>query len=111
MTVGDFNEDGRPDIVAAAYSNNSAGNQVYLLTGDQAQPLAEDPSGSGLRSGYGRGNLSSTADSDYWSFTANAGDTLKVAADIPGSPPASQLHYSIYDPAGNQLTNFYNGNY
>src|SRR5205814_1659477 len=73
------------------------------------QPLAEDPAGSGLRSGYGRGNLSSTSDADYWSFTANAGDTLKVAADIPGAPVSSQLHYYVYDPAGNRLTDFYNG--
>jgi len=110
VTIGDFNGDGRPDIAVSAYANNSSGNQVYLLTGDAAQPLTEDPTGSGLRSGYGRGNLWSTSDADYWSFTANAGDTLKVAADIPGSPSASQLYYVVYDPAGNQLTSFYNGN-
>src|SRR5262249_40222656 len=102
VTVGDFNQDGRPDIVASAYTNNSAGNQLYLLTGNPVLPLAEDPPRPGLRPGYGRENLPSTAASALWSFTANAGDTLKVAADIPGAPGSSQLHYYIYDPQGNQ---------
>ena len=63
----------RPDA-----NNNS--NNVTLLLGNAVKALAEEPAGSGLRSGYGRGNLSTyNTDVDYWSFTGNAGDVLTVA--------------------------------
>src|SRR5205807_9937195 len=69
--------------------------------------LSEDPAGSGLRTGFGRGNLSSTNDTDYYSFTARAGDQLIIGTDVPGEPGASQLHYAVIDPAGNVIYDFY----
>ena len=101
--VGDFNEDGRPDIATANYGNDT----MAVLLGGNARTLLEDPTGSGLRSGFGRGNLSvASTDFDYWSFTANAGDRLTVAAENPGGASSSSLAYIIYAPDGTQLTSF-----
>src|SRR5262249_23039015 len=92
VTSGDFNEDGRPDLATASYSNSS----VTLLVGNNVEPLTEDPAGSGLRSGYGRGNLSIyNVDNDTWSFSANAGDTLVVAQENPGNPGSSGLAFTV----------------
>lgn len=107
VAVGDYNGDGRSDLAIAPYPNNSSGNQVAILTGDPTLPLIEDPVGSGLRSGFGRGNLSSTSDVDYWSFTANAGDTLTLASEIPGTPGSSQLYFEVDGPTGTALASFY----
>ena len=56
--------------------------------------------GSGVKSGFGRGNLTSTSDYDYWSFSAQAGETLTLAAETLGSPNNSSLLYDIYRPDG-----------
>ena len=70
VAVGDFNGDGRPDVALALY--NGAG--VGLWTGDPTVALTEDPSGSGVRTGYARGNLwGNSTDTDYFAFTAHAG--------------------------------------
>ncbi|MCY2986427.1 MAG: FG-GAP-like repeat-containing protein [Planctomycetota bacterium] len=108
VAVGDYNEDGRPDIVASLYANNTTGgNSVTVLTGNPTQPLAEDPAGSGLRSGYARGNLlGNGTDQDWYSFTAQAGDRLTVAAEVPGNPGSSGLYYYVFDAGGNQLAGF-----
>ena len=50
---------------------------------DRGQPYASgpvtgDPCTHGIRHGYGRGNLSSTSDNDYWSFSGRTGDRLVV---------------------------------
>src|SRR5204863_7074664 len=90
LAAGDFNEDGRFDLATASYSNSS----VTVLFGNNVKPLAEDPAGSGLRSGFGRGNLSIyNGDVDYWSFSANAGDTLTVVQENPGNPGSSGLSF------------------
>jgi hypothetical protein len=103
VAVGDFNGDGRVDIASANHGNH----RMTLLTGNATQPLAEDPVGSGLRHGFGRGNLSvASQDVDYWSFTAQAGDLLSVAVETPGSPSSSGLSYVIYRPDGATLTSF-----
>jgi hypothetical protein len=56
VAAGDFNGDGRMDLATANYSNHT----VAVYTGNARQELPEDPAGSGLRSGFGRGNLRST---------------------------------------------------
>ena len=96
LAVGDFNGDGRPDLATANYS----GNSVTLLPGNASRPLAEDPAGSGLRSGFGRGNLWSTSDVDWWSFSAEAGETVTIAVESLGSPGSSSLYYELYRPDG-----------
>jgi hypothetical protein len=78
-----------------------------VYPGNAARPLAEDPAGSGLHSGYGRGNLWSTSDYDYYSFTGQAGQLLTVAAEVPGSPASSGMFYDIRKPDGERLTYFY----
>lgn len=72
-----------------------------------ATPLAlvEDP--PSVKSAAGRGNLSSGSDVDYWSFSGTAGDLLKLATLIPGSPGGSQLYYRIFRPDGTQLFDYY----
>ena len=79
-------------------SNNTAVAATPLV-------FVEDP--LGLRSAGGRGKLFDGSDSDYWSFTANAGDRMMLATDIPGNPGASQLQYEIRHPNGTVLTTFY----
>ncbi|HYR66206.1 MAG TPA: VCBS repeat-containing protein, partial [Reyranella sp.] len=102
--VGDYNEDGRPDIATANHGNST----MSVLLGNAVKVLLEDPSGSGLRSGFGRGNLSIyNVDEDYWSFTAKAGDRLTVAAEVPGSPNQTGLRYDVYGPEGTFLGRFY----
>ena len=80
---------------------------MSVLLGNAVKTLAMDPIGSGLRSGYGRGNVSvAGTDADYWGFTASAGDRLIVATESAGSPSSSSLLYTIYRPDGTQLTSF-----
>jgi hypothetical protein len=80
VVAGDFNGDGRLDLVTANYSNHT----VSVLTGHAQKSLSEDPAGSGVYSAFGRGNLWSTSDYDYFSFTARSGtDTYLVGGD-PG---------------------------
>src|SRR5207302_1679218 len=103
VAVADFNNDGRPDIVVA--NRNST---ATLLAGDTPIALLpEDPGGSGLRAGFGRGNLSSTSDTDFYSFTAKTGDQLVIGTDVPGNPGGTQLRYAVIDAAGNDIYDFY----
>ncbi|MGA2863269.1 MAG: FG-GAP-like repeat-containing protein [Verrucomicrobiota bacterium] len=102
-TVGDFNHDGRLDIATANYY----GNNISILLGNNSQTLTLDPAGTGLRIGGGRGNLADSGDLDYWSFSAQTGDRLFIAAQNPGDPGSSQLLYRIYNPDWSQLGYFY----
>jgi len=101
--LGDWNEDGITDVAVVNYGSDS----VSVLLGDRAEPLLEDPAGSGVRSGFGRGNAASRDDYDFWSFSGNAGDWLSVASEVPGNPGATQLFYDILQPNGERLTYFY----
>ncbi len=107
VAAGDFTGDGIQDVVMALHTSYA----VLLARGNNTEFLVESPAGSGLRSGAGRGMLSDRGDWDYWSFTAEAGDILVVAVEIPGSPGASQLFYRIEYPDGNELTSFYATSY
>jgi hypothetical protein len=101
-TVGDFNNDGRPDIAVANYSSQN----LSILLGNQTQVIADDPAGTGLRISAGRGNLSSTADVDYWTFSGLTGDRFFFATENPGNPSSSSLCYTIRRPDGQNLVNF-----
>jgi hypothetical protein len=107
VAAADVNVDGRLDLVTANHTDHTA--RVYL--GNASKPLPEDPADSGLYSGYGRGNLWSTSDHDYFSFTAAAGQTLSLAAEVPGNPNNSGLFYDIRKPDGDRLTYFYADRY
>ncbi|MBI5387108.1 MAG: VCBS repeat-containing protein [Verrucomicrobia bacterium] len=100
--VGDFNGDGRPDIAFCQYY----GDVVSVWFGMPAGPLAEDPPGSGLRTGYGRGARSSSGDVDFYQFSGLAGDLVVVAVDVPGNPAGSGLNYRILRADGSVLTEF-----
>ncbi len=102
VALGDFNGDGRPDVITSSENNTAT-----LFTGDSTITLSNDPAGSALRSGYARGNLSFNGQTDFYRLTANAGDLLTVATEIPGNAGATQLFYQIYDAFGNRLTYFY----
>jgi hypothetical protein len=107
VATADVNVDGRLDLVTVNHTDHTA--RVYL--GNASKPLPEDPADSGLYSGYGRGNLWSTSDHDYFSFTAAAGQTLSLAAEVPGNPNNSGLFYDIRKPDGDRLTYFYADRY
>ncbi len=102
ITAGDFNGDGLTDLATANYGNST----VSVLLSNAAKPLPVDPT-TGLMSGYGRGNLSSTSDIDYFSFTGKAGDVVYLASESPGNPSASGLYYELDNSTGSSLGSFY----
>ncbi|HET7625544.1 MAG TPA: FG-GAP-like repeat-containing protein, partial [Verrucomicrobiae bacterium] len=106
LVTDDFNHDGIPDIVTANYY----GNNITVLLGNNTQGVAFDPAGTGLRIVAARGNLADSSDLDYWTFSAEAGDRVAIAAETVGSPAGSQLRYFIYRPDGSQWTDFYSDN-
>ena len=100
LTVGDFNGDGRNDLATVGYSDHN----VIVWLGNNTNPLVEDPSGSGIRTGLARGNLFNSSDTDLYRFTGTAGDLVTVAMETPGSPGSSGLRIRIerYDGYGYQ---------
>jgi hypothetical protein len=102
-TVADFNNDNVLDIAVADYYYDN----IRILLGNRYELLMEDPAGSGIRVGFGRGKLLDTSDIDFWSFSANAGDKISVAMETPGSPNASSLYYTLIGPNGGELYNYY----
>ena len=103
VVASDLDGDGRLELATANYG----GNNVTVLTPNPTQLLAEDPPGSGIRTGAGRGNLSTTSDLDYWSFSGRAGDRLVVASETPGNPGSSGLYYRVERPDGGVVDGFY----
>ena len=80
-------------------------------TQDTATPLAmtEDPAGSGLwLSQHGLGNLSTTSDYDYWSFTASAGDVVSVSVD-PYQQSGVTTNVYLFDDGWNHYWGAYYG--
>ncbi|HKS38738.1 MAG TPA: FG-GAP-like repeat-containing protein, partial [Verrucomicrobiae bacterium] len=103
VAAGDFDNNGRLDLATA----NHSGHNVTILFPNDSELLVEDPAGSGVRTSWGRGNVSSTSDFDYWSFTANAGDLLTMASDVPGNPSSSGLYFRIDAIDGTFIGDFY----
>src|ERR1035437_3782760 len=103
VVAADLNGDGHLELATANYG----GNNVTVLTPNPTQLLAEDPPGRGIRTGAGRGNLSTTSDVDYWSFSGRAGDRLVVASETPGNPGGSGLYYRVERPDGGVVSDFY----
>ena len=109
MVAGDFNRDGLMDLATTHWNWNG----VYTWLGNHVEELAEDPPGSGLRSGYGRGNLKDSSDYDYWSFSGQAGDLVMISAEVPGSPYCSQLYFRVerVDGDATGVLDFYSDGY
>ncbi|MFX1538476.1 MAG: PPC domain-containing protein, partial [Promethearchaeota archaeon] len=72
-----------------------------------ALPLAEDPSSSGYLLGRGLGNIQPSADVDWWSFEALAGDLISVSVDTPDSD--LNPYVSLRDAADILLSSDSNG--
>lgn len=83
----------------------SEGRTNDVVAGATVLPLVDDP--PGLRSAAARGNLSSSSDVDYWSFSATAGDIFNLATINVGSPGGSQLRYRLLRPNGSEMLDWY----
>ncbi|HWH67762.1 MAG TPA: LamG-like jellyroll fold domain-containing protein, partial [Candidatus Sulfotelmatobacter sp.] len=53
-----------------------------------------------------RGIRSSSADVDYYQFSANAGDQVILAVDVPANPTQSSLNFQIQRPDGSSFVSF-----
>jgi hypothetical protein len=102
IAVKDFNGDGLDDLAVA----NAYYDQIYTYLANSRITLPEDPAGGGLRSAFGRGNITSSSDYDHWAFTGEAGDKVVMAIDIPGNPGSSGLRYQLVSPEGANLGNY-----
>lgn len=111
FVAGDYNTDGRPDLVVVNNINSGSGNNFQVFLGADSEPLAPDGLGGLVFSSQARGNLFDNSDYDYWSFTAEAGDRVQVAMEIPGNPSGSGLVAYLFRPDGAQLTYFYTDYY
>ncbi|MDX1952258.1 MAG: FG-GAP-like repeat-containing protein [Verrucomicrobiota bacterium] len=94
VDIADVNRDGRKDIIAGHYNSST----LRIFYGSDSEFLTEDPASSLVRTGTARGHLTTTADVDFWSFSAKAGDRLVIAAENPEYPSNSGLFYSLYGP-------------
>ncbi|MCX8155476.1 MAG: FG-GAP-like repeat-containing protein [Verrucomicrobiae bacterium] len=99
VAVADYNGDNRPDLAVTLYH----GNRLEIVLGNPVAALAEDPPGSGLRSGYVRGNISDANDIDYFRFTGQAGDQLQLAIENLISDNATGLRVDLYTAGGQYL--------
>src|SRR5690606_10260698 len=99
--IGDFNDDGRPDIAAVSATDST----ITLLFGRGARILAADPAGTGVRTGAGRGNIADTGTEhyDYWSFSASAGERLLLGSESVGHNSSTGLRYAVLRPDGSEL--------
>ncbi|HEY9174147.1 MAG TPA: LamG-like jellyroll fold domain-containing protein, partial [Verrucomicrobiae bacterium] len=76
-------------------------------TRETATPLPMVSTQPNLISGAGRGFLVDSSDWDYWSFEAQAGDVMILAAETPGNVSGSGLYYTLFSPSGAQLVGVY----
>ena len=107
LAVADMDGDGIDDVVVT----ESSYDHIYCYRGVAEVELSEDPAGSGLCFGVGRGNMRDSSDYDYWSFSADAGDQVVLAMQTPGNPTSSQLQYYLLDPIGNRVGAIYSTEY
>ena len=66
-------------------------------------PLTEDPPGSGFSVGRGMGSIDPSGDTDWWSFTANAGDLISIAVD-PVEHQSVDSEIILRDSSGGYLS-------
>lgn len=99
VAVADLDGDGSRDLIALSHDQA----QVRVYKGQGGFQLAADSQVTGLRHGYGRGQLDTSSDHDYYQFSARAGERLIVAAETPGAPSSSGFDYNLYDHRGTHL--------
>ena len=102
IAVGDFTGDMIDDLAVV----NPYYDQVYTYGANAEIILPEDPDGSGLRFGQGRGNITSSSDYDYWGFSGEAGDKIVMAIEMPGNPGSSGLRYRLVSSTGADLGSY-----
>ncbi|MGN6385042.1 MAG: FG-GAP-like repeat-containing protein, partial [Verrucomicrobiota bacterium] len=98
-----FTIENLPGFTLESQNNDVRTNGTPLL-------MLESP--TGVYTVAARGNLTSTADYDYWSFQGYSNALLTVGIDIPGNPNASSLYLRIDNANGSRLYDFnsdYNG--
>ncbi|VGO16047.1 hypothetical protein PDESU_04637 [Pontiella desulfatans] len=103
IAVNDLNGDGLDDLAVL----NPYYDQVYSYVANPLILLPEDPAGGGLRTGFGRGNRYNSADYDYWAFSGEAGDKVRMAVEVPGNPGSSGHYYELVSPEGTVLAGYY----
>jgi hypothetical protein len=103
--AGDFNSDGRPDLVAVA----SGSNTLQIRLGLPENRLALDAP-TGFRQGAGRGTIAAggAANYDYWRFSGRAGERVLLAYQNHPSPTAAGtgLRFGILRPDGGEIASF-----
>lgn len=104
VVVADFNADNRPDVVTAVQQANA----VRVFLGRGAEVLAADGDGY---IGRIRGQIGSSGDLDFYSFTAKAGDRIIIGTENPAHANATGQYFIVYRPDLAQVTEFstYNG--
>ncbi len=105
ITAGVFNGNGVTELATANYN----GNSVTVLVPNMVKALPVDAT-TGLESGYGRGNMSSSSDVDFFSWTGKAGDVVQVASETPGNAGNTYLNYYVENSFGSILTSFTSSN-
>ncbi|MCP5526590.1 MAG: VCBS repeat-containing protein, partial [Verrucomicrobiales bacterium] len=101
--VGDWNDDGRPDLASVNYYENT----LTVFLGNDTELLPADTAGHGILVAGAQGNLLDNADNDYFSFSAQAGERVIIGVDVPGRPNNSGLRYRLLGTNGEELTSFY----
>jgi hypothetical protein len=83
---------------------------LALYPGSATLPLNVDAEVVGLRNIIGRGTTrngeNGTYDSDFWTFSALAGDRLLLTTENTSGARLTDREFDIYGPGGNQLTSF-----
>lgn len=101
--VADLNGDARPDIVVNEWNSS----RLRTLLGNPQKPLAVDATLGRLRHGYGRGQIGSDTDEDWFSFTVDDAKRMVVAVENPGAFGSSGLYFSLFNAVGTNINNFY----
>jgi hypothetical protein len=90
----------------AGYVLESRSNETFA-TATSLGALA--PDGAGLL-GRARGQISTTTDLDYFSFTANANDRVIITTENAGRGAGTGLYYRVYGPSQAEVTTLTAGN-
>jgi|GEM_PF-1556707 len=101
--VADVNGDTRPDIVVNEWNSS----RLRTLLGNPQKPLAVDAALGRLRHGYGRGQIGSDSDEDWFSLSVDDAKRMVVAVENPGLFGSAGLYFSLFNASGVNFYNFY----